>query len=741
MKHILNARAFIAALALFVFAACADNAGEADDKGFLTSAHIIKGKIEKGPMISGSSVEMRTLDKDLVPTGNSFTASIENDCGDFNYGPLKVGSPYAKLSASGYFFNEVTGELSSGMIQLDAIVDLSDNTSINVNLLTHLKSRRIAQLVTVGGKSYKTANEQAQRELLTQFGLQRYTSEDASRFSIVSGNDEAGALIAISSLILAERSEAEIVEFLSKLNTEFSTTGAFSDGSKAQLRSARTYLDEHLEEIAQNIVGRYASLGYDVEVKNLACFFDWDDDGIAGNEFEETDSLRLSQNLISAAAAGGKYSITIESEGKYFLTPPASSGEVLPPGNMSEESFFSDFYDPKEVGALSPAQLSYSKEMKGKIIEIEVFPAKFHTTQTASFHLYDARGRVAASIVIRQEGNPDIPSYNAAPPKLGTNGAAAFLGAMRLLRDAYTLKRELEAQYVQQAEKQPYLPNDEKIADCHAKFYAALNNLLRLKAYDADMLNCYQPYFNVYIALTYHALSSHWGGVPFFTEKTELEDLHPLPATPESEVLDSLAQMLEEALPYLEEKKNDAFTDANTLLFVSKDVARILLAYVYCNRQDYAKALPLLETLIAGGYYSIVPNLIAFENNSECIFGFVPETRTRAGESCLPCLDFKDVLLFAAECCHHCGDAGKAQGYLRKVCDEKGITLTQSELLPGIAEALFLFKSSHCLSFLRRNALGESVLGLTPEETYQLLWPVPLNEMYNNTSLVQNPGY
>ncbi len=741
MKHIFNARAFIAALAFFVLASCGDNIGEADDKEFLSSPHIIKGKIEKGPMISGSSVEMRTLDKDLVPTGDSFTASIENDCGDFNYGPLKVGSPYAKLSASGYFFNEVTGELSSGMIQLDAIVDLSDNTSINVNILTHLKSRRIAQLVTVEEKSYKTANEQAQRELLAQFGLQRYTSEDASRFSIVSGNDEAGALIAISSLILAERSEAEIVEFLSKLSTEFSTTGAFSESSKAQLCSARDHLNERLDDIAQNVVGRYASLGYDVEVKNLAHFFDWDDDGIAGNEFERTDSLRLSQDQISAPAAGGIFNITIESEGKYFLTPPVNSDEVLPPGNVSEESFFSDFYDPNEVGSLSPAQLSYSKEIKGKSIEIEVFPAKSRTEQTTSFHLYDARGRVAATIVIRQEGNPDKPSYNAAPPKLGTNGALAFLGVMRLLSDAYTLKRELEGKYVQQAEKTPYLPNDEKIANCHAKFYAALNNLLRLKAYDADMLNCYQPYLNVYVALTYHALSSHWGGVPFFTEKMASEDLCHLPATPESEVLDSLAQMLEEALPRLEEKKNDAFTDANTILFVSKDVARILLAYVYCNKQDYYKALPLLEAVIAGGYYSIVPNLIAFENNAECIFGFVPETRTRAGESCLPCLDFKDVLLFAAECCHHCGDTEKAQRYLRQVCNEKGITLTQSELLPGIAEALFLFKSSHYLSFLRRNALGESILGLTPEQTYQLLWPVPQNEMYNNTSLIQNPGY
>ncbi len=132
-------------------------------------------------MIRGSKVEMHTLQSDMTPTGNSFTATIENNEGDFNYGQLNVSTPYARLTADGYFFNEVTGELSASPIKLDTIVDLSDKQTINVNVLTHLKSQRIVNLVTSGGKSFSQANEQAQRELLSQFRLQTYTTSIESK--------------------------------------------------------------------------------------------------------------------------------------------------------------------------------------------------------------------------------------------------------------------------------------------------------------------------------------------------------------------------------------------------------------------------------------------------------------------------------------------------------------------------------------------------------------------------------
>ena len=164
---------------LWGLVACSDSKDGLDEP-FTPTSMRVSGKAEKGPFVRGSQVEMRTLGNNLVPTGSSYTATIENNTGDFNFGSLEISSRYAKLTADGYFFNEVNGELSNSTIKLDAIVDLSDYSTVNINILTHLKSQRINYLVTKKALGFREANKQAQEELLTQFGLQQYNDKDAS---------------------------------------------------------------------------------------------------------------------------------------------------------------------------------------------------------------------------------------------------------------------------------------------------------------------------------------------------------------------------------------------------------------------------------------------------------------------------------------------------------------------------------------------------------------------------------
>ncbi len=117
------------------------------------------------------------------------------------------------------------------MINLNALVDLSDKSSVNVNLLTHLKSQRIQKLIKEGN-TFKAAASQAQAELMGALGLQKYAGKDVSQFSITSGTDEAAALIAVSTIIQVDRSEASMTEFISKLTNEFGANGYFSDATK-----------------------------------------------------------------------------------------------------------------------------------------------------------------------------------------------------------------------------------------------------------------------------------------------------------------------------------------------------------------------------------------------------------------------------------------------------------------------------------------------------------------------------
>lgn len=734
--------ACIVAIAAIGLVSCSDSKDEIDEE-FIQTPHIIKGKVEKGPLVRGSQIDMRTLDKSMVPTGNSYTTTIDNNTGDFNYGSLKVNSPYAKLTADGYFFNEVNGGLSNSTIRLDAIVDLSDNTTVNVNVLTHLKSQRINYLVTNEHKSFKDANNQAQRELLTQFGLQEYASKDASQYSITSGDDAAGVLIAVSSLVLSDRSEAEVVEFLSLLTNEFSTTGTFSDKTKERFKSTRNYLNGKLDQIQDNIKSRYQDLGYDVNVKDLAYYFDWDNDGIAGNEIDDASDVQLSQNDIQVPAEGGDFTVKIESDKPHFLTPPSTvtgsdTGlDVTPGTSITPEYWFSTLYE--EGTNTNSLESEKTTSIDNNVVKIHVGPAKSRKSHVWTVNIYNARGKVVAALQMSQQGNPKV---TVKVPKLGKDGANAVAGVCIYLADAVEKERNLEGTYA--LNKQPYSSDSYEISNCWAKYYTAMRNLLVVKKADEQSLDCYRPFFNAYIALIYYQLSSHWGGVPFYMKDSDYGIDNRLPRPSENEVLSTLANLLNEALPDLEEKKNDSFSDANSMFFVSKDVARVLLAYIYCNQKKWDAALPLLEKVISNGYYSLIAtNKVEFKNDSECIFGFIKQTRAvdNDGKACIPCLDYKEVVLTAAECLYHTGKTAKAKEYVDLISKKKRISVDGSDLLKSIATLRYKLQLPNYLTFIRRNDLGTSFMGLNANKTYQLLWPIPSSECNLNPNMPQNPGY
>lgn len=636
------------------------------------------------------------------------------------------------------------GKLSTGTIKLDAIVDLSDNSTVNVNVLTHLKSKRINHLIANEGKTFKEANEQAQRELLAQFGLQGYATKDASKFSIISGDDAAGALIAVSSLILSDRSEAEIVEYLSLLSNEFSTTGTFSDTTKKKLKSTRNYLNGRLDKIATNIKERYKELGYEVGVKDLASFFDWDNDGIAGNELDESSTVQLSQNQISVPAEGGNFTVKIESEKPYFLDPPSeitgsdTGLDQYPSTSVSPDQIFkTGLYE--EGANTNVPESEKVTSIENNVIKIHVGATLSRKPESWSIKIYNARGVIAAEIAMTQKGDPNAKINT---PKLGSTGIQAVSEFLLYMRDAIIKERYLEGKYAQNPHK-PFSSNDNSIANCWNYYYKSISQLVEIKKYDKNELDCYQPFLNTYIALNYYMLSSHWGKLPFYTEPLASVVDRPVPMS-ESDILAILSNLLEEAIPCLEEKKNDAFTDANSAFFVSKDVARVLLAYVRCNQKKFDSALPLLEKVIGNGYYSLIQSApVNYKKDSECILGF--EMGTRAGsnenEQCYPCLDYKDVILTAAECLYHTGNTTKVKEYIQMVCKTKSLSVDESDILKAIATLRYKLQTPNYLTFIRRNGLGQSYMGLNANETYQLLWPIPQLEIDMNPTITQNPGY
>ena len=101
---------------------------------------------------------------------------------------------------------------------------------------------------------------------------------------------------------------------------------------------------------------------------------------------------------------------------------------------------------------------------------------------------------------------------------------------------------------------------------------------------------------------------------------------------------------------------------------------------------------------------------------------------------------YADVLLSLAECESKLGNDSKAKEYLNQVTTAKGMETTATDVIPAISEVRSKIQIDFggYFAFLKRTGLAKSTLGL---EDYQLLFPIPQNEIYNNPYMTQNPGY
>lgn len=196
----------------------------------------VSGVSQKGPFVKGTSVTIQELDGEtLNQTGRSFKGKIKSDKGDFSVVGVSLSSQYALLEASGYYRNEITGKKSLGVITLNAITDLSNRETVNINLLTHLEYERVVNLVKEEGQSIAKAKAQAEKEIFSAFGIDGdfAKSEDLNIFKSGDGN---AALLAISILTQGDLDAAGLTERMTDLAEGFAEKGIWDDaGMKASI--------------------------------------------------------------------------------------------------------------------------------------------------------------------------------------------------------------------------------------------------------------------------------------------------------------------------------------------------------------------------------------------------------------------------------------------------------------------------------------------------------------------------
>lgn len=744
MKVILKKAVVVVTIGMMaMLQSCSSN----DDlDGYTPTNFNVGGKVEKGPFVRGTAIQMQPLDADLDETGESFTSTITDNEGTFTFGSKLLKSPYVKLSASGYYFNEVTGELSKGTLALNAVANLQNAADVNLNILSHLKYQRVMDLVSKDGKSFKEANKQAQEEVLKTFGLEKYAKTDVNHFSITSGTDEAAALIAVSSLILYNRSEAQITEYLSQLSEEFAEDGNFSETTKLQIRKDMFSLESKLPQIAENIKKRYQEMGKEVAVKNLIYYFDWDGDGTAGNEIApENHPVSLEANNINVPMEGGSYEVKVNTTVPVYLERPSISGDdiidnLTPVWGM-------EIY---ETGSGSEPCINYTKDLNNNILKVVVKAASFRKEQAVSIPLYDGMGNVVARLNLTQQANPNAEII---VPRLGSDGIRCVSEFTKSLAKAVTLEAQMNYRYTKIINDPnfvaPIRSSESNIHNCYINSYQALNMIARLYRADAMYRAVYSPYLNVYRDMCYYQMLIWWGGVVVVPNAgfEGYADSY-VPRTSESSILQMLEEELLDAIKDLDEKKCVAFaTNANDALFVSKDVARILLAKVYMYQQKWAAASNLLQQVVDKNIYSMekVPTKYTSENKDLILALKLLGIESRASrvnvdgspEKVVPIMTTTDVKLLYAECEIHLGNNAKASKYISEVDNVNGISGT-SVSVEGIKQLRKSLKLQDYFAFLKRNGLAMKELGL---EKYQLLLPIPQDEINANPSLNQNPGY
>ena len=197
-----------------------------------TKSYSFTGKAQKGPYVTGTNITLNELNSNLGQTGKSFTTTINTDDGSFNLSNIELNSDLALLTANGFYFSEIYGELSGATLSLQALTDLSGKESVNINVLTHLIKGRIEKLVA-DEMSFQEANEQAKSEFITFLGVAEPFDSDFENLDI-SENEDYNAMLLSFSIILQRYTmwmnekptlTAELTQLLSNLSTDFATDG------------------------------------------------------------------------------------------------------------------------------------------------------------------------------------------------------------------------------------------------------------------------------------------------------------------------------------------------------------------------------------------------------------------------------------------------------------------------------------------------------------------------------------
>ena len=191
----------------------------------------LSGFVQKGPFLKGSLLSLYELEdgRTLKQGEGAFTTYATNDSGYYKFMTVDLSSQYALLQVKGTYKNEVTGNSSDDEITLNALLNVLERKTANVNLLTHLEYGRANYLVTRAGKKPNYAKKLAWSEILAMFYIDSEGKKYFEDMNLFDADESSSVLLAISVILQGNNSSSELAALLTKISNDIETDGTWDD--------------------------------------------------------------------------------------------------------------------------------------------------------------------------------------------------------------------------------------------------------------------------------------------------------------------------------------------------------------------------------------------------------------------------------------------------------------------------------------------------------------------------------
>lgn len=261
----LNKQTLLLSLFLAIITFSCDNDENNSPDEYTTIVANINGVVQKGPFTSGSSITIQELSDSFSPNGTIYETVTNDDFGTYSLNST-INSNYIEVITRGFYFNEVSGNLSSANLTLRSLVKVNEEIASNINILTTLSRDRIIYLVNEEGLTFDNAQIKAKEEVLTIFKITNTSSiSDFDKMDLSKNTESDAILIAISSILQGENSVAELSELISKIILDIKEDGIL-DSLETINKLTENSKKLSLFKIRENLENRYNSLGLNISI-------------------------------------------------------------------------------------------------------------------------------------------------------------------------------------------------------------------------------------------------------------------------------------------------------------------------------------------------------------------------------------------------------------------------------------------------------------------------------------------